>query len=186
MIIPEQYEMSENYQKFVQIIDVKNINVIKVEGGEKLNIENNFYIDIIWPISDKIIGQNILNNNSLVLKMVYQNFSILFTADIEKIAEEEILKVYKNNKNILKATILKIAHHGSKTSTIKEFLEVVKPKYALIGVGKDNKFGHPNEETINRLKNKNINVYRTDKMGEIEITIKNTIKIKPYLYKINI
>lgn len=169
----------------MKIIKEKNIKLIKVNAGQKILIEKNLYFDILWPNSNKVINKNILNNNSLVLKMIYKNFSILFTADIEKIAEEEILKFYQNNLEILESTILKVAHHGSKTSTTEKFLEIVNPKYALIGVGKENKFGHPSEEIINRLNSKKIKVYRTDKMGEIEIKITNTIKIKPFLYKIN-
>ena len=75
---------------------------------------------------------------------------MLFTGDIEEIAEKQILEEYKNS-NILKSEILKVAHHGSKCSSIQSFLEKVKPKIALIGVGKDNTFGHPNDEVIERL-----------------------------------
>lgn len=75
---------------------------------------------------------------------------MLFTGDIEEVAEKQIILNYKNSK-ILNSTVLKVAHHGSKTSSIKEFLELVKPKIALIGVGENNKFGHPNEDVINRL-----------------------------------
>lgn len=83
-------------------------------------------------------------------KLLYKNFSILFTGDIEEIAEKQILEEYKNS-NILKSEILKVAHHGSKTSSMQSFLENVKPKIALIGVGKDNTFGHPNDEVLERL-----------------------------------
>lgn len=83
--------------------------------------------------------------------MSYGNFSCIFTGDIEKIAEKQILEEYKQNIQILKSTVLKIAHHGSKTSSIKEFLETLRPQIALIGVGQNNKFGHPNKEVIERL-----------------------------------
>lgn len=91
-------------------------------------------------------------------RLLYKNFSILFTGDIEEIAEKQILEEYKNS-NILRSEILKVAHHGSKTSSTQSFLEKVKPKIALIGVGKDNTFGHPNEgvlERLNTLRYKNI------------------------------
>lgn len=84
------------------------------------------------------------------MKLNYNNFSMLLTGDIEKIAEERILEEYKN-VDILKSTILKIGHHGSKTSTTQGFLEKVKPKIALIGVGKNNTFGHPSDSVIKRL-----------------------------------
>lgn len=93
-----------------------------------------------------------MNNNSIVCKLVYRNFSMLFTGDIEEMAEKQIISKYKNSK-ILHATVLKVAHHGSKTSSIQEFLELVKPKIALIGVGRNNNFGHPNKDVIKRLQN---------------------------------
>lgn len=94
----------------------------------------------------------------------------MLTGDIEKIAEEEILKEYKNT-NILKANILKVAHHGSKSSSTSEFLEKVSPQIALIGVGTKNTFGHPNQGVLNRLQNLNTKIYRTDQNGEITIKV---------------
>lgn len=104
----------------------------------------------MWPESKSFILENLLNNNSIVCKFNYNNFSILFTGDIEKKAEEQILKKYKDE---LSATVLKVAHHGSNTSSTKEFIEAVKPQIALIGVQKDNKFGHPNIDVLERLEN---------------------------------
>ena len=77
---------------------------------------------------------------------------MLLTGDIEEIAERKILEEYKNNLEILNSNILKVGHHGSKTSSIQEFINAIKPKIALIGVGKNNIFGHPSEEIIQRLK----------------------------------
>ena len=120
-----------------------------------------------------MIFQNAINNNSLVCKLTYKKFSMLYTGDIEKEAEEAILNKYKNNSELLKADILKVAHHGSKTSTTSKFLTIVNPKYAVIGVGKNNKFEHPSDITIENLNKENIQIYRTDKMGEIIIRINN-------------
>ena len=106
------------------------------------------------------------------MKLNYNNFSMMFTGDIEKKAEEEILETYKNLK-ILESDILKVAHHGSKTSTTDEFLSRVKPKIALIGVGKDNMFNHPSNTTIEKLENMGIKIYRTDLNGEISICVNN-------------
>lgn len=122
-----------------------------VEAGQRIRIEEDLYFDVLWPDSENLIFENNINNNSLVCKMVYRDISILFTGDVEEIAEKAILKEYKNT-NILNSTILKVAHHGSKSSSIQEFLNVVKPKIALIGVGKNNTFGHPNDEVLERIK----------------------------------
>ena len=75
---------------------------------------------------------------------------MLFTGDIEQVAEKAILNKY-NESILLKSNVLKVAHHGSKTSTTEEFLKKVNPKIVLIGVGKDNKFGHPNDEVLERI-----------------------------------
>lgn len=126
-------------------------------------------IQILWPKKEQI-QENILNNNSIVAKLVYKNFSMLFTGDIEETAEQQILEEYKNS-NILRANVLKVAHHGSKTSSTQSFLEKVNPQIALIGVGKNNIFGHPNFEVLQRLQNMNCKIYRTDEMGEISLSI---------------
>lgn len=108
-------------------------------------------IKILWPQKEQI-QENILNNNSIVARLKYKNFSVLFTGDIEEIAENQILDEYKNS-NILNSTILKVGHHGSKTSSTQEFIKAVKPKIALIGVGENNTFGHPNNVVLERLTN---------------------------------
>ena len=153
IIISKQPEKSQNFEELINIIKNKNVNLIVVNAGDKIKIEKNLYFDILWPDSKTFIPENTLNNNSIVCKLVYKNFSCLFTGDIEEIAEKQILQKYKNNLKVLNSTILKVAHHGSKTSTTQELLEKVNPKVALIGVGKDNKFGHPNDEVLKRLQN---------------------------------
>lgn len=153
VIISTQAEDSQNYRKFMQIVNDKKMRVKVANKGERIQIENNLYFDILWPNTSKLISENCLNNNSIVGKMYYNNFSILFTGDIEEIAEKQILKEYEDNLDLLKSDVLKVGHHGSKTSSTQEFLNVVKPKIALIGVGENNKFGHPNDGVIQKLEN---------------------------------
>ena len=174
VIIGKQYEDSTNYNKFKEIVKKQNLNVKIVEAGMRINIEKD---------SQKMISDNAINNNSLVCKLNYNKFSMLFTGDIEEIAEKEIVSKYENNTSILKSTILKTAHHGSKTSSIEKILDVVKPQYAFIGVGENNTFGHPSNITIENLEKRKIKIYRTDKMGEIciKITKKAIIKINTKL-----
>ena len=153
IVISKQGEISENYKKFEKIVKEKHIKVLVVGQGDRFKIERNLYFDILWPNKDNLISENVLNNNSIVCKLNYNNFSMLFTGDIEQIAEKQILQEYEKNLKFLNSTILKVAHHGSKTSSTQEFLDVIKPKLALIGVGENNKFGHPNDEVIRRLEN---------------------------------
>jgi len=147
IVMSKQSKESEEYKKILEIIKQKNIKVSSVKAEDKIIIEKNLYTKILNP-AEKFEFQD-LNNNAIVAKLVYKNFSMLFTGDIEK-AEENLAKKYKNE---LKSTVLKVAHHGSKTSTSEEFLKYVEPQIALIGVGENNKFGHPNQITIEKLKN---------------------------------
>ena len=177
VVIGKQYETCDNYEEFKRIVNLKKINVNTVEAGNKISIENGLYFIVLWPSSANMISDNAINNNSLVVKLVYKNFSMLFTGDIEEIAEKAILSKYAGKNEILKSDILKVAHHGSKTSSTKEFISAVEPKYAVIGVGKDNKFGHPADETIKMLQERNVKIYRTDFFGEIWIRA-NAISIQ--------
>ncbi len=182
VIIGKQYDASENYEEFKKIVNAKKINVHIVEAGNKIRIDNGLYFYVLWPTSTNIISDNAINNNSLVCKLIYKNFSMLFTGDIEEIAEKVILSKYVNKQEVLNADILKVAHHGSKTSSIKEFINAVNPKYSVIGVGKDNKFGHPSEKTLETLNDKNVKIYRTDISGEIMIIIDgNKVRIEGFL-----
>ena len=168
IVISKQGKVSENLKKFYEIVNRKNIKVNTVSAGDVIKIDKYSYFEIIFP-EDSLISENILNNNSIVTKFNSLNFSILFTGDIEEIAEDRIYEMYKNS-NKLNSFVLKVAHHGSKTSTTKKFLDLVKPKIALIGVGEDNNFGHPNMGVIDRIKEFTNLIFRTDLCGEIEIT----------------
>ena len=153
ILIGKQFENSKQLEDLIEIAKKKKIDIIILESKNRLLIDKYTYIDVLWPDSDNKINENILNNNSLVFKLIYKNISILFTGDIEEIAEKKILQEYENKLDILNSTILKVGHHGSKTSSTENFIKKVNPKIALIGVGENNKFGHPNEVILNRLEN---------------------------------
>ena len=180
VIISKQGKLSRNFEKFLSIIQKNKTNIILVQAGDKIQIDKEVNITILFPQAD-LISENILNNNSIVAKLEWKNkleeviSSILLTGDIEQIAEERLIEKYKNT-NILKADILKVAHHGSKSSSIKPFLELVNPTIALIGVGENNNFGHPNEGVLQRLESLNTIIFRTDKNGEINLKIEKNRK----------
>lgn len=189
IIISKQGESSENLKKFIEILQ-SNIrgsknktNIILVKKGDNIKIDNSSYFEILFP-EEELINDNILNNNSIVAKFVSNNFKMLFTGDIEEIAENRLCELYKST-NKLQADIIKVAHHGSKTSSTLNFLELVKPKIALIGVGENNNFGHPNDAVLKRIKDLGAHIYRTDQMGEISIVIGNrgNVKINSFIKK---
>lgn len=169
IIIGKQGEENEQYKQFKKLVNQKNVTVLNVKKGDVVNIEKDIKFNVLFPTSE-LIQENVINNNSLVVKLEYKDFKMLFTGDIEEIAEEKLVEIYKD-KRILKSDILKVAHHGSKTSTTEKIINQIKPEIALIGVGKNNLFGHPSDEVIKRLEEQNSKIYRTDENSEIMITV---------------
>jgi competence protein ComEC len=105
-----------------------------------------------------------------VARLSFNETSFLFTSDIEE--ERELLLIQKQKQlqqNFLSVDVLKVSHHGSQTSSNTEFLQAVSPEIAVIQVGTDNRFGHPHQETIDRLNKKGIDIFRTDISGTIRI-----------------
>ena len=172
LFLPINNTLDENYETLLNIAKDKNIPIYFLQNGDSLTLGKNLNFDVLHPNKEFLDKDD--NNNSLVLKLNYNNNSILFTGDIEKRAEEFLLN---NNKN-LKSDILKVAHHGSKTSTTTDFIKNVTPKDALISCKENNIYKHPSEETLKTLKYANINIYRTDKNKSITIKFyKNNYKI---------
>lgn len=146
--VSKKGQESENYEFFLEIVKNRKLNVIYVQPGDILTIDKFTKLEILWTGSNEITD-NIINNYSITCKLIYNNVKVLFTGDIEALAEKKIANIY--NLQQLNCDILKVAHHGSKTSSIDEILNKIKPKIALIGVGVNNNFGHPNKDVINRL-----------------------------------
>ena len=115
------------------------------------------------------------NDNSSVIYFNYSNYNFLFMGDASVNREKDILNKY----NLNNIDFLKVGHHGSKTSSSKKFIDEIKPKYSVISVGKNNSYGHPNNEVLNNLENSKI--YRTDQNGSIMFKINNSkLIIKTY------
>jgi competence protein ComEC len=156
---------SSEYKEFVSLIQKKGIPYHKAKAGDNFIFSNNLEIFLLNPLYDSdFYEESDFNNASIVVKLFYKNADFLFTGDIEKAAEKKLL-VWDN---ILQSDIIKVGHHGSATSTNPEFLDKVDPSIAVITVGK-NHFGHPSQKIIERLEDKNIQIYRTDEDGTIII-----------------
>ena len=171
LIIGPQPSKSYLLDKILSICKEKMIQVITVRSGEHFIIDG-LSFDVLYP-SNKI-GINDFNNNSLILKATAFDTSILFTGDAELLEEQALINIYKNK---IESDILKVGHHGSKTSSCEEFIDLVSPSISIISCGIDNKFGHPHQSTLNTLINHNSLIYRTDKSGEITIKIFKNKKV---------
>lgn len=120
----------------------------------------------LWPeIAPEEVGPSPKNNDSLVLRLKFGDRTVMLPGDAEKQAEKEILE--ENNETILGADVLKVGHHGSKNSTTPEFLAAAHPRVAVISVGEDNSYGHPNPELLERLESAGLRILRTDRDGAV-------------------
>ena len=126
------------------------------------------FLEVIYPYEKMIFFDADDNHGSLVLHITSGNTSFLLTGDAGAIDEKIILD---HQSDDIKSTILKVGHHGSKYSTTKSFLEAIQPEIAILSYGKDNVYGHPHTETIQRLQEQNIILYETAKQGTITILI---------------
>lgn len=175
LVISKQVKNTELFDKIISLCNENQVNIMIVEAGCEIEIDKDVKLKILWPTKD-VNAIDSLNNNSIVAKLEYNEFSMLFTGDIEEKVEDKLLEIYP--KNILKSTILKVAHHGSISSSKEKIIDKIEPKISTIGVGKDNKFKHPNEKIIERLIKNNSQIFRTDLNGEITIKVNKRGRIK--------
>ena len=156
---PKVTTTTKTFENMVKALKAKNLKMTVPKVGEEITI-GNATLTFLAPNSDKYED---LNNYSIVVKLKYGNNSFIFMGDAEDISEGEILQKQLD----IKADVLKVGHHGSHSSTTQEFLDKVNPKYAVISCEKGNDYGHPHKETLTKLNDKNINVFRTDLNGTI-------------------
>ena len=160
--------------KLREIAREKNIPYMALHSGDKIEIDDKVKVEILHPTREisnlksqisnlKERGHD--NNFSIVMKITYGNFSVLFTGDIEKEVEEFMIGQGAD----LKSIILKAPHHGSSSSSTEEFIKAVNPEVAVFSVGYNNPFRHPNKKVLSRYKEARIKIYRTDMDGLIEI-----------------
>lgn len=154
------------FYELLQLLKKNKINYKKFELG-KIEIDPDVTVEILSPMANYYFSDTDRseNNSSIVLKIRYGDFSVLFTGDIEIFAEMDLLE-YKEKLN---STVLKVPHHGSATSTSEPFLDFVLPKVAVISCGIGNPFGHPHEDTLVKLNKIGAKIYRTDYNGNIVI-----------------
>ena len=149
--------------ELIKVLDKKKIKYYSCI--KELNIDN----DKFYFLQTKEYDNE--NDNSSVIYTELNGYKFMFMGDASTITEKEIMDKY----NLPDIDVLKVGHHGSKTSSSKEFIDEINPKYSIISVGKNNRYGHPNKEVLENLENSKI--YRTDEDGSILFTIKNN-KIK--------
>lgn len=163
VFMPKKTSTTATYRDVITTIKSKKLNITLPTPNTTYSLGQAKWT-ILAPAKNKDYED--VNNYSIVCKLKFGNNTFLFDGDAEAISEMEMVKA----KYDLKADVLKVGHHGSSSSTCANFLNAVNPKYAIISVGKDNSYNHPQKSTMDRLKAKNIKVYRTDECGTIVAT----------------
>ncbi|MBI2973086.1 MAG: DNA internalization-related competence protein ComEC/Rec2 [Armatimonadetes bacterium] len=155
-----------SYPRLLRIIDARGIPYRLARRGMRLDLGGGVQVLVLHPEEPLISGSSAdVNLNSIVLRVTYGRVSALFTGDIEGLVETGLLA----RGDELRSTMLKVAHHGSRTSSRPEFLEAVAPQLALISVGAWNPFGHPHPITLDALAAAGARIYRTDRHGAITV-----------------
>ena len=158
---------SKTYQTYLKNIKQKNIAYHQLKAGDTVDFGDGVSFKVFSPTEKMIKNDDDLNNNSIVGQLRYKDFTMLFTGDSERDAEQNMVKSYGNE---LQSDVLKSPHHGSRTSSSDDYLKTVKAKDVIISLAADNEYGHPHKQTLDRYKKYNMNVYRTDQDGTITIT----------------
>ena len=156
---------SSNYNYVIQILKDKNIKIKKVKAKDKIKLES-VLIEILLP-DENLLKNDSTNSNSIICRVSTKNKTILYTGDANKEAEEKLIKKYNKIKKI---DILKVAHHGSKTSTSEKFIQSISPTFGVISA-KKKYYGHPHEETLEVLKENNVTILLTEQLGAIKFNL---------------
>ncbi|SHK66234.1 competence protein ComEC [Selenomonas ruminantium] len=164
---------SKVYTRYMKLLKQKNIKRHGLVAGDELDFGGGVKFKVYAPDKaavdkgSKTTEHHDPNNESVVGRLIFGNFSMMFTGDAEKVEEEPIVKAYGNE---LKSAVLKAGHHGSKTSSSAEFLRAVNPEAVMISCGAGNDYGHPHAQTMKKYHSMKLKIYETDKNGTITLT----------------
>ncbi|MDU9375476.1 ComE operon protein 3 [Methanocorpusculaceae archaeon Sp1] len=165
---------STTYEKLMTHILNENISYRVVAAGDVISSPwQGVTLEVLSPQKDLIMSGKTpdINENSVVIKAVYQNVSYLLAGDAEKKAEEAMLAAGED----LNADILKAGHHGSSTSSTQKFLNAVSPAVIVISLGEGNEYGHPHKEPLERFVQMTEHIYRTDMDGDVVVTTDGSV-----------
>lgn len=150
--------------EWLRLIEEEDVECTVARAGQRIELAEEIRVEVLHPQATLLQDTTSdINNNSVVVRLIFRDFNLLLTGDIFEEAEQYLL----DRRSDLRSSVLKIAHHGSDTSSCSEFLAEVDPEVAVISVRAENLFGHPSPEVVERLSG--VQVYRTDRQGTIEL-----------------
>ena len=165
-------QTTREYDDFLKAVQQKKVELVKAQPGQSVDLGDGALLRVLAPIEpyfeakDLAAGGNEPNANSVVMRLDYGEFSMLFAGDAEEQTERRMVEKGAS----IAAEVLKVAHHGSKYATSADFLKRGGFHWAVVSTGADNRYGLPAQETLERLKAANVKLYRTDLQGEITIS----------------
>lgn len=139
--------------------------LVEARRGQRLMLGDGVRLDVLGPPRPYVQSERVENDNSVVVRLRYGAFCALLAGDIEAPAEAELVR----SGILTPCAVLKVAHHGSASSTTRPFLDAVRPRFALLSVGADNRYGHPNDAVLDRLQQAGVRVWRTDHDGTLHL-----------------
>jgi competence protein ComEC len=155
-------DVTDEYLSLKQKTVLKKIPNIIARRGQIIDIGGGAYIEILFP--DRDVSELETNNGSIIARLVYGETSVIISGDAPKAMENYLISI---DSQKIQSDIVVLGHHGAKTSTGEEYIKAVSPEYAIISVGKDNSYGHPNQETLDTLKKIKTTILATCEMGRI-------------------
>jgi len=157
---------SDTYRRIEELLEEKKVTHHRATEGQRLNLGRGIYADVLNPPEPRLKGTGSdSNNNSVVLRVVYDGLSVLLTGDIDRVGAMRMARLGEE----IESTILKVPHHGSAEPAVRQFVEAVNPQLAVISVGADNPFGHPTAEALRELERVGAKIMRTDRDGAVTV-----------------
>ena len=178
LVLPINYSGDEMLVELAKLAKKQGVKVFCMDAGQGVT-EGDLTIFCLQPENQELEG----NAGSMVLSVIFKEFEMLLTGDVEGEGEEMLVKALEQNDDNLPESydVLKVAHHGSKNSTTEELLNQINPKLALISVGEGNRYGHPHKETLERLKEVKCKILETGECGEITLEVGEEIKVNRWI-----
>lgn len=158
---------SEAYKRFLSFVEARRIPYRRAVRGQVIDFGDGVRAEVLHP-PNPLLATDDENDNSVVLRITFGSEALLLTGDAGADAESEII----SSGAVLTSNVLKVAHHGSSYSTSDRWLDAVRPEIAVISVGRNNSFGHPSHETLDRLTSRGIRLFRTDRCGAVTVTLR--------------
>lgn len=171
--MPNVSNPSSDYRDMISALNSSSaeVNYISADNTPTIEWDEDITIEVLSPFND--ITYQSINDYSAIMRVSYGDTSMLFTGDVEGdgVYSAEYTALARNTADKFRSTVIKVPHHGSLSSLSDAFLSAVSPKYAVISVGEGNDYAHPHQSTLNKLKNSNVEVFRTDLLGTIHISL---------------